>query len=163
VKGMFTLKTPHDLLAKLERDYVTLATQPSNSDCAFNFFVTAEHLPEWAYPSDRVRHRSLRKAPLLALVSHVANGAKHFVVADPRHTSVADHGRRNSWSGGRWSSGPWFASQWAGRPGLTLTLDGEAAREFGQHVFVVDVASEVLAWWRREIAGLSTSSIGGSA
>ena len=43
--GLFDLTTPEHLLNKLEREYERLKENPADADHAFNFFVTAEHLP----------------------------------------------------------------------------------------------------------------------
>jgi hypothetical protein len=45
MQGFFYLKTPEDLLHKLEREYEKVKQNPADVDHAFNFFVTAEHLP----------------------------------------------------------------------------------------------------------------------
>ncbi len=78
----FELKTAADLFRKLEGD---LATMKSSQDtkAAFNFFVTAEHLPDWLG-----RRNLIAKHVILQIVSHIANGAKHFYLHNPRHKSV---------------------------------------------------------------------------
>src|SRR5690348_10091676 len=81
--GFFELATPKDLFQKMESDLAALRKDPSDSYSAFNFFITAEHLPDWLSLKD------LRKqTPLLRVVSHLANGAKHFQLDPRRHTSV---------------------------------------------------------------------------
>jgi hypothetical protein len=45
--GFFDLKTPMDLLHKLERDYAKLQQDDEDVDAAYNFFATAENMPEW--------------------------------------------------------------------------------------------------------------------
>jgi len=94
LNGFFALRTPEDLLGKLEADFDRLcAANPTTVDAqyaAFDFFVTAEHLPDWvsyARGGSKTQHREY---PDGALVSHVANGAKHFRVDHPRHTTVRD-------------------------------------------------------------------------
>ena len=89
--GIFELKSASDLLAKLGRELERLRAQPNDSDHAFNFFVTAEHMLDWKYPgSVNRRHREAeRKDPLLQLVSHIASGAKHFDNLSDHHRSVA--------------------------------------------------------------------------
>jgi hypothetical protein len=47
MRGFSTLTTPKELLRKLEREYARLQADPTDVDCAWNFFVTAEHLPDW--------------------------------------------------------------------------------------------------------------------
>lgn len=49
-QGFFELKTAQDLLDKLKREYMQLQKSPLNQDIAFNFFITAEHMPDWIYP-----------------------------------------------------------------------------------------------------------------
>jgi hypothetical protein len=47
MRGFFDLQTPEHLLRKLERDYARLAQVPEDVDAAYNFFATAENMPEW--------------------------------------------------------------------------------------------------------------------
>ena len=57
---------------------------------AFDFFVCAEHLADWvknATGGTLFQHRSYADG---SLVSHVANGAKHFRVDVNRHTEAKD-------------------------------------------------------------------------
>lgn len=79
----FALAQPLDLFRKMEADFATLSASPSDSWLAFNFFVTAEHLPDWLGKRDLVK-----KNDLLRVVSHLANGMKHFTVDPERHRSV---------------------------------------------------------------------------
>ena len=92
--GVFSLRTPKDLLDKLESEFKRLtnadATSLEAQYAAFDFFVTAEHLPEWMSHGVGGSLSSHRAYPEGALVSHVASGAKHFHVLDPRHKSVSD-------------------------------------------------------------------------
>lgn len=79
----FELKTPLDLFRKLENDFAALEASYQDTWAAFNFFVTAEHLPDWLHQRCRLREHAI-----LRMVSHLANGAKHFELADKRHRSV---------------------------------------------------------------------------
>ena len=94
LNGIFFLRTPMDLLQKLEADYHRLkALNPDSIEAnysAFDFFVTAEHLPDWIKHTSGGSISSHRKYPDGALVSHIASGAKHFHVQDSRHTTVSD-------------------------------------------------------------------------
>jgi hypothetical protein len=96
--GVFDLRSPADLLAKLGRELERLRAAPNDVDHAFNFFVTAEHMLDWRYPDPN--GKTLRKAkrdsePLLQLVSHLASGAKHFDNLNEHHQSVADTGLKH--------------------------------------------------------------------
>lgn len=83
MKGIFSLKTPEALIKKLFTDYELFAKKPSDPYLAFNFFITAEHIPDW------IGDKSLKKSnAILRICSHIANGAKHFEVN--RHNSVTN-------------------------------------------------------------------------
>lgn len=90
-KGFFDLQTAVDLLGKLEREFRRMQAAPLDVDHAFNFFVTAEHLLDWLYPgreNRRVREKARTGHYLLALVSHIANGSKHFQAEAAHHQSM---------------------------------------------------------------------------
>ena len=93
-EGFFELRTPKQLLDKLEADFVRLqSSAPISAEAqyaAFDFFVTAEHLPEWVAKAAGSDLATLRKYGDGDLVSHVANGAKHFRVDPKRHSTVRD-------------------------------------------------------------------------
>ena len=92
--GIFDLKSPADLLAKLGRELERLRTAPNDVDHAFNFFVTAEHMLDWLHPGKpgKAQREAERKRPLLQLVSHLVSGAKHFDRLSAHHRSVASTG-----------------------------------------------------------------------
>ncbi|MEZ7207167.1 hypothetical protein [Pseudoalteromonas sp. DY56-GL79] len=74
------LQTPTDLLDKLKYDLGRMQDDPSNIYASFDFFVTAEHLPDW------IGDKTIKKEyEILKVVSHLANGAKHFMVSSQRH------------------------------------------------------------------------------
>jgi hypothetical protein len=94
--GLFHLQTPLDLLHKLEREYERWKADPVNVDLAWNFFVTAEHLPDWMGRTHTgpplLGGESIEKfktdRPLLRICSHLANGGKHLIPRADQHTSV---------------------------------------------------------------------------
>ena len=53
MEGFFEMTTPAHLLQKLEREYegMEAGTAPT-PDRAWNFFITAEHLPDWLVRTD---------------------------------------------------------------------------------------------------------------
>ncbi len=62
-RGFFALRTPQDLLAKLRHDHARLVDNPIDSYAAFDFFVTANHLVDWIWPSaTRTQQRDNRRA-----------------------------------------------------------------------------------------------------
>lgn len=90
-QGFGELKSPADLVEKLRHDLERLENSSHNQYAAFDFFVTAEHIPDWIYPNnwvDRKEHKL--SVPLLRITSHIANGAKHFEATKQRHTSVVE-------------------------------------------------------------------------
>jgi hypothetical protein len=91
VTGFFRLQTPADLLAKLRHDLGRVEAAPTDEYCAFDFFVTAEHMLDWIYPgpSGEKTRKFLRQHPLLATCSNITNGAKHFQLL-PHHIAVKD-------------------------------------------------------------------------
>ena len=93
-KGFADLKSPADILDKMKHDLVRMENDPMDTYAAFDFFVTAEHIVDWIHPDTpekpewKMRKRIRTGNPLLSLVSHIANGIKHFIARDPNHQSV---------------------------------------------------------------------------
>ena len=148
--GIFSLRTPLDLLGKLEADFRRMQLSDPHDQAAhyaaFDFFVTAEHLPDW------VKHHSGGSLTLHrryddgALVSHIASGAKHFHVEDERHkkakgTAIA--GSFHSWS---FSSSSFSPSSFD-TSRLVVQL------ESGGAVDVLVVAERVIDHWRGVLNG----------
>jgi len=63
--GMFELRAPKDLRAKLRREYERLKSDPNDPDTAWNFFVTAEHMLDWLFPGDKEAMRRERDSDQL--------------------------------------------------------------------------------------------------
>jgi hypothetical protein len=145
--GIFALSSPRDLFEKLRHDLDELKAQPDNTYLAFNFVVTAEHMLDWLHPGSanrKIRER-LRTDPLLALISHLANGAKHFDFLSPHHQSVR---------GTEKVSAPITVSATRGSRSilpphsrLIVHLDGQAKQKFGPYIEVVDLATKTYAHW----------------
>ncbi len=143
-EGFFELRTPKQLLDKLHADLQRLKSAlPTSKEAqyaAFDFFVTAEHLPEWLARVTCKDPRLLRRYPDGPLVSHVANGAKHFRIDQKRHDVVRDmraHSRA-------------FASSAFNNDAFDvdrLIID----REDGVSEAVLNVASRVLGHWTKEL------------
>lgn len=142
IKGSFCLSTPAHLLKKLEHDFERVRINRMDAYAAFDFFVTAEHMPDWLYPTDVSMRKELRQQPLLAVVSHIASSAKHFETRDARHDSVIN--LQNSF-------GP-SMSQWAinGPPGLFVVVAPEyaVAIGIGGRPTAVRLARKVLDFWQ---------------
>ena len=147
MSGVFGLISPKDLLGKLGRDLDALRRSPDNCDLAFNFFVTAEHMLDWIYPGSanrKVREDARNGDVLLQLVSHIANGAKHFDQLSAHHRSIGAYVLR-SWRLGVWRTGAWGTGTWS--DGLTMVLAGDAAKAFGKRVKALELAERTYAYW----------------
>lgn len=87
------MRVPGSLLQKLIHDCERMKADPLSTYAAFDFFVTADHMLDWEFPNSipgaRETKIELRRAnQLLAICSHLGNGAKHFELSNPRHNSV---------------------------------------------------------------------------
>ena len=147
--GIFTLKSDRDLFGKLQRDLEQLRASPANSDACFNFFVTAEHLPEWHFEANSKAAADLRlDHAIFRVCSQIANGGKHFKATHRRHTSaVATHevitidpsGRPVS--PGRKSPREFF-----------IRLDTQETEELGtRKISVLDLAERIVDFWKTEL------------
>ena len=147
MSGVFGLISPKDLLGKLGRDLEALQRSPDDCDLAFNFFVTAEHMLDWLYPGAANRKRredAKRDDVLLQLVSHIANGAKHFEQLSAHHRSIGAY-VLPSWRLGAWRVGAWGKGAWSDE--LSVLLAGDAAAAFGKRVRAVELAERTYAYW----------------
>jgi len=90
-KGLFDLQSPQDLLKKLGHDLERLTNSPRDQYAAFDFFVTARHMPEWLHPGEQNRKKREdleRGSPLLRVCAHIGDGSKHFQATASKHRSV---------------------------------------------------------------------------
>lgn len=148
-QGLFALKTSEDLLEKLRREYERLNQSPIDSDIAFNFFVTAEHLIDWVYHGqiNKNKRTNLRDNDvLLQVCSHIANGSKHFVAESKHHKTVSD----TSIMDGAFQSNA-FQTDAFQVPCLLIQLEGEAQKKFGRSIEVLTLANQVLKYWESYI------------
>ena len=144
-KGFASLKSVDDLYKKLCHDFELLKNDKKNPYLSFNFFVTALHILDWAYPEERdfEKRKALEQSEIvLQICSHVANGAKHFEARNSKHKTVS-----NVVSGGilcRDFSKPICAGF---DIGLSIQLDGEAQEKFGNAIENVKLASILVEFW----------------
>jgi hypothetical protein len=149
MQGIFDLKSPKDMLAKLNRELERLRTDPNNVDHAFNFFVTAEHMLDWlypGYPAEKTRRKIRDAEIILEVVSHLASGAKHFDQLAKHHQTVKDAGPKGGYFGSNhFGSRHWRAS-FFGRT-LRVILDGPAKASLGESVTALELAEKVYTYW----------------
>ena len=150
LNGFFSLRTTQDLVAKLAFDFQRLAaTEPTDRlahYAAYDFFVCALHLADWASAATGRTLASLRSYPDGALVSHIANGAKHFHVDVKRHTKARDtRTQRSGFQAGAFQLSAFQSAQ------LVVDL------EDGSAVSVLDLAARVLRHWQDAVADESSN------
>jgi len=150
--GFFELRTPQQLLAKLRHDHARLAANPTDSYAAFDFFVTANSLVDWIWPSASPdQQKDNRHSDLLPrLCAHLADGAKHFLLDRPHYGvdgTVHDRAAfsRDAFQGDAFQTGK-----------LMIILEAKEAGEIGQSTIdALTLATQVLEYWSRRL-GSST-------
>ena len=149
-KGFFELKTPSDLLAKLQHDYQRLQSSPTDTYAAFDFFITGYHILDWLYPDDKTRQKQEKdKEILLRVISHIANGSKHFEAKDKNLQSVADTKvQEGVFQGDAFQENAFQVGK------LIIQLDGEAALKFGAEVECLALATQVLQYWENRLPNI---------
>jgi hypothetical protein len=153
LKGIFELRSPDDLLRKLEADFARVTADPLDSHAAFDFFVTAWHLVEWKHPppTQATEHSALlARRPILRVCEHIAVGAKHFEPTSKQHKSVVDTAATGAWAKGGWAPGSWTPGAWSGD--LVVHLDGQARDQLGPTIAVQELARRVVDVWRSEFS-----------
>ena len=141
-KGFAVLRTPHDLLLKLQHDMTRMSVDSSDEYAAFDFFVTAEHLIDWLHPGSKSDREALRGSdPLLKITSHLANGAKHFAATAQHHKSVTSVERDGY-------ADDYFADDYVEEP-IVITLSQQEAIALGcSQIDAITLAYRVLAHWQ---------------
>jgi hypothetical protein len=147
-RGFFALRTPQDLLAKLRHDHARLADNPIDSYAAFDFFVTANHLVDWIWPSaTHAQQRDNRRTETIPRIcEHLADGAKHFLLDHP-HQGVADAAHTDG------AFDPAICDPKSFDVGeLVVILEPAEAADIGQsRISALALATIVLAYWSRRI------------
>jgi hypothetical protein len=80
------------------------------------------------------------------LYASVASGAKHFLVEARHHLNVI-----SSTSSPAFQTGAFQANAFQGEGILVIKLDGEAAKELGERISVLELAEKVLSFWRARL------------
>jgi hypothetical protein len=131
--GFGPLQRPDDLIEKLRHDLGSIKADPLDAYAAFDFFVTARHVPDW----DRAR-RPLQSNALMKVVTDLADGAKHF--GEKRGKSS-----RPKVSTAPGAFDPRVFQHNAFDVGeLVVRLEGDEATQLGNELSVVELAEAVL-------------------
>ena len=137
-KGFLILTDATELFSKLEHDYARLTKDHNDPYKAFNFFVTAEHLPDWVGDTSIKDHD-----PYLRISSHLATGAKHFSVTNPKKDSVEGASVDVYVENGYVEEGYFYTE-------LVLRLTEKEQKELGMEtISLLDLAKEVILFWKK--------------
>lgn len=132
------LQHPGDLLEKLKWDLKRLEQSPSDVYVAFDCFVTAEHIPDW------INDKSVKKAnDLLMVVSHIANGAKHFEASRARHKSVTEIELRTD---------PWPDESGVSGEHIYIGFNMDDGKFSGLELSALSLARLVYEYWESTLA-----------
>jgi len=144
--GFFKLYDPYDLLRKLEHDLDRLKADPTDSYAAFDFFVTATHMPDWIrvirWPFSAPTTGS-RTAAIFELCGKLGNGGKHFVLHKKfdAPTEVREPGPFMP------SGALTFAVG-----GLDVVLDTQDAAVLGRgRIIALELATEIYEFWSADL------------
>jgi hypothetical protein len=146
--GFFRLQTPLDLLEKMEFNCEQLRADPMNAYAAFDFFVSAAHLPEWlgkfgcSQKIDRGKPEAMND-----ICQQLANGAKHFTVNPNRHDAVRATGVSTPAISGVARSGVTFSGATEQKLIVLLAPDEAAALDVPA-ISAVNLANMLLAYWK---------------
>jgi hypothetical protein len=137
--GFFDLNTPRDLLQKLEHDYQRILQSPIDTYAAFDFMITANHIPDWLHPKDEPAQHTVRDSlGELRVCRELANGAKHFSLKKKgtavQGTTVAEAAFDSAA----------FSGAFQIEASLVIELDGTAAQALGSRIGVDDLAHKIL-------------------
>jgi hypothetical protein len=133
-------------LRKLECEYARLQHDPGDVDTAFNFFVTAEHLPDWLEQDGKLGGRRAgdfkQSERMTRICSHLANSGKHFRPNSARHDAIQAGERRgsNGWAPEGWAPSGWLPVTYSLKVDLTPHLGGGTDS-------VLALATQVLEFW----------------
>jgi hypothetical protein len=146
--GFFDVRDPQSLFQKMQYDYGRMIAEPLNVYPAWDFFVTANHLIDWIWPSaGTAQHREERTVEAIPRIcEHLANGAKHFIL-NREHSAVSQLEKVD----GAFDSGAFDTSGFE-TDALMITLDAKEAAELGvQRLAAQALARRVLIYWGRRM------------
>jgi hypothetical protein len=87
--GLWDLAAVEQLLPKLRDDLKRMEAEPQNPFPAYDFFVTAYHMYEWAGKGNKSIRKQLEREPLVRIAGEIATRAKHFYAADEKWVHLA--------------------------------------------------------------------------
>lgn len=146
-QGFFDLQSPEHLLEKAHRDYDRLRADPLDTHAAFDFFVTARHIPDWLEAVGRSTARdAFAQHVQMRICRHIADGAKHFKATQKQNQQVEGTSisyaafEPNSWTDDSSDEGTWSEDE------LIIGLDpaDSETMAYGPWIEVSRLAEETL-------------------
>ena len=142
--GAFALHTVEDLLKKLKYDMQRLEANPADSYAAFDFFITAFHMKDWANKSGlRIKPKHSSEKVLMDVCRHLANGSKHFDMESSGVIEGTEHVE------GAFDSS--FRDNAFQVERLVVHLKGQAAKQLGDSVEATALARKAIYYWERKL------------
>lgn len=136
LEGFIGLFEAKDLFEKLRSDYNDFLASPNDPYKAYNFFITAEHLPDWL-KDKKIKYSD----PYLRICCHLATGAKHFGVTDKNKKSV------EGWSVDVYIKEDYVEDDYVA-PVLVINLTDEEEDELGRDsIELNEVVTNVFNYW----------------
>ncbi len=151
IDGVFELKNPVDLYKKLEWEYSQLIKNPTDCYTAYNFFVTAEHIPDWLFPKreNKIERKNIKnKDIVLQICSHIANGAKHFQLEAKHHKSVSGFSKVGGYFPDNYFLKGYLPDGYFPKCQIVIQLGNEAQEKFGATISILSLAEKVMAFWQ---------------
>lgn len=143
--GIFDLRSPLDMLKKAIHDIERLRNNPLDTYAAFDFFVTARHIPDWLRRTELFNHHIE-----LRVCRHLGDSSKHPILTHKLHKQVQHSERRQGAWGEAWRQA--WGDSW-GENKLVVVLDTEDpdTSQLGTEIDALDLAEKVLAILKREV------------
>jgi hypothetical protein len=142
--GIFDLRTVKDLYGKVEYDYFRLKENPDNSYIAFDFFMTAAHIPDWITNGDGGKSKIFRKnEPILRVCYQLACNGKHFRLTSSQHDAVKKTEKEC------YVAAEYVEEDYVAEP-LRITLTDNLADKLGvtNPVSALEFATKVVDFWK---------------
>jgi hypothetical protein len=153
-RGIFNLKTPHQLFEKLQRDFAHVKKFPEDSDAWFNFFVTADHLADWVTGNEDDAKKMQQSHALLRVVHRLSINAKHYEQKPPKPGKLRTSPVESTHEAQVYTWDPNERKPVEAGKAYMLELSPMDAREIGlqdQFVSARNLAYRVVDFWAKQL------------
>ncbi len=154
--GVFQMKTVGQLFEKLRRDLAHVKAHPDDSAGWFNFFVTADHLPEWELGNEDDAKDFIAQYALLRICRHLSNNAKHFRARQKKLKDgtlvLSPVASTHEATTAQMHFGPGPTAPPQPRPEFFLQLSDDEGRQIGKgELSALDLAEMLVAFWSKRL------------